>query len=311
VLTNLTSDHLDFHGTLAAYREAKLRLFRMLDEPTSKQVRRLAVINRDDASWQQFARAARGATARAEASHAALLTYGIRARDADLRAREIVAWPDGSTFSLLTDEWEIDASVPLPGRFNVLNATAAIGVAAGLGLDPIAAAAGVARCPGVPGRMQRIAGAPFPVIVDYAHTPEAMRQVLQQLAPLVSGRVIVVFGCAGERSPERRSGLGAAVAEAGAYAVLTEEDPRSEDPDAIIEEIAAAMRAHGATEGERFERVPERRAAIARALALATPDDLVLLAGKGHESTIERASGPVPWDEAAVAAELIRERFGG
>lgn len=301
VLTNLTSDHLDFHGTLQAYRAAKLRLFAALDEPTSKKIRRLAVVNRDDPSWQRFA----------EASHADLLTYGMRSRAADLRATDVLPWADGSTFALATDEWEIDASVPLPGAFNILNATAAIGVAAGLGLDPVAAAAGVAKCPGVPGRMQRVPGAPFPVIVDYAHTPEAMRQVLAQLAPLVSGRLIVVFGCAGERSPERRSGLGAAVAELAGYAILTEEDPRSEDPDAIIEEIAAAMRAAGATEGARFERVADRRAALARALALATPDDLVLLAGKGHESTIERASGAIPWDEAAIAATLIEERFGG
>jgi UDP-N-acetylmuramoyl-L-alanyl-D-glutamate--2,6-diaminopimelate ligase len=316
VLTNLTSDHLDFHGTFESYRAAKLRLFSMLGEASEKKVRpqgalaapsqRLcAVINRDDRNWEHFAKAARDAAA----PHVEVLTYGLRARSADLRAREVVPWPDGSTFSLVTDEWEIDASVPLPGEFNVLNATAAIGVAAALDLDPVAAAAGVARSPGVPGRMQRIEGAPFPVIVDYAHTPEAMRQVLAQLAPLVEGRVIVVFGCAGERSPDRRSGLGRAVAEQGAYAVLTEEDPRSEDPGAILEAIAAAMRAAGASEGADFERVPERRAAIARALQLATPADLVLLAGKGHESTIERASGPVPWNEAAIAAALVRERF--
>lgn len=308
VLTNLTSDHLDFHGTLDAYRRAKMRLFEMLSEPTSKQIRRVAIINRDDRSWERFAKAASTKVARGPAVE--VLTYGARSRAADLRATDVLAWPDGSTFSLVTDEWEMDASVPLPGDFNVLNATAAIGVAAALGLDPMAAAAGVARSPGVPGRMQRIEGAPFTVIVDYAHTPEAMRQVLGQLAPLVEGRVIVVFGCAGERSPDRRSGLGRVVAELGAYAILTEEDPRSEDPDAIIEEIAAAMRAAGASEGDHFERVPERRAAIARALALATPADLVLLAGKGHESTIERASGAASWNEAAVARELIEARFG-
>jgi UDP-N-acetylmuramoyl-L-alanyl-D-glutamate--2,6-diaminopimelate ligase len=310
VLTNLTSDHLDFHGTLEAYRAAKLRLFAALGAQTSKQraqlARRFAVVNRDDPSWERFAKASQTGPTPVD-----VLTYGIRARAADLRATDVLPWADGSTFALATDDWEIDASVPLPGLFNVLNATAAIGVAAGLGLDPMAAAAGVARCPGVPGRMQRIAGAPFPVIVDYAHTPEAMRQVLTQLASLVEGRVIVVFGCAGERSPERRSGLGSVVAELGAYGVLTEEDPRSEDPDAIIEAIAAAMRAQGAEEGTHFERVPDRRAAIARALAIATPADLVLLAGKGHESTIERATGPIPWDEAGIAAALIEERFGG
>ncbi|MFN8639005.1 MAG: UDP-N-acetylmuramoyl-L-alanyl-D-glutamate--2,6-diaminopimelate ligase [Dehalococcoidia bacterium] len=303
VLTNLTSDHLDFHGTFEAYRAAKLRLFSMLTAPTSKRVRRVAIVNRDDRSWERFAKAAQGGSVE-------VLTYGLRSRGVDLRARDVLAWPDGSTFSLVTDEWEIDASVPLPGAFNVLNATAAIAIAAALDLDPMAAASGVARATGVPGRMQRLEGAPFPVIVDYAHTPEAMRQVLAELTPLVEGRVIVVFGCAGERSPDRRTGLGKAVAGLGAYAVLTEEDPRSEDPAAILEEIAGAMTAAGAAEGERFERVPDRRDAIARALAIATPSDLVLLAGKGHESTIERASGAIPWNEARTAAELIEARFG-
>ncbi|MEZ4503803.1 MAG: UDP-N-acetylmuramoyl-L-alanyl-D-glutamate--2,6-diaminopimelate ligase [Dehalococcoidia bacterium] len=306
VLTNLTPDHLDYHGTFEAYRAAKARLFSMLDEPTTKRTRRVAVINRDDPSWQHFARATRKP----------LLTYAIEDTDADMVAADVLGWSDGSTFALRTDEWEIDASVPLPGAFNVLNATAAIAVAAALRLDPVAAAAGVASMRGVPGRMERVRGAPFPVIVDYAHTAEALRQVLEELRPLVEGRLIVVFGCAGERSKERRSGLGAVAAELADLAILTEEDPRSEPSEAIIEEIAAAMRAAGATEGApagsgpRFERVPDRRDAIARALDLAAPGDLVLLAGKGHESTIERAEGPIPWNEHATAATLIEARFG-
>ncbi|MSQ42301.1 MAG: UDP-N-acetylmuramoyl-L-alanyl-D-glutamate--2,6-diaminopimelate ligase [Dehalococcoidia bacterium] len=300
VLTNLSPDHLDFHGSFEAYRAAKARLFAMLDEPTTKPVRRVAVLNADDAHWGAFARA----------THAEIATYGLRARSADVRAREIVPWPDGSTFVVTVGDESVEASVRLPGRFNVANATAAIAVAAVLGLDPQAAAAGVAGCAGVPGRMERIEGAPFAVVVDYAHTPEAMRQVLAALRELVEGRLIVVFGCAGERARERRSGIGAAVAELADYAVVTEEDPRSEPPEAIAGEIAQALIAGGAAEGERFERVPERRAAIARAIALARPGDLVLLAGKGHESTIERAGGPLPWDERAVARALIAERFG-
>jgi len=299
VMTNLTPDHLDFHGTFERYRAAKARLFRMLDEPTQKRVRRAAVLNRDDPAWQHFARAT-------QKEH---LLYGTRSRDIDVRATDVMGWPDGSTFALVTDEWELEASVPLPGRFNVLNATAAISVAAALGLDPFMAASGVANSPGVPGRMQRIEGAPFPVIVDYAHTPDAMRQVLEELRPLVEGRLIVVFGCAGERARERRTGLGEVVAALADYAVLTEEDPRSEDPDAIVDEIAVAMTSAGAKEGERFERIGNRREAIARALEIAQAGDLVLLAGKGHESTIERASGTVPWDERAAAADLIAERF--
>ncbi|MBM3139518.1 MAG: UDP-N-acetylmuramoyl-L-alanyl-D-glutamate--2,6-diaminopimelate ligase, partial [Chloroflexi bacterium] len=302
ILTNLTGDHLDFHGSFEEYRRAKGRLFQSLGQPGGKQggaaTRPYAVVNADDASWRYFA----GVT-RAER-----VTYALDAR-ADVRAEDVMLWPDGSTFVVTTGEESIEASVRLPGRFNVANATAAITAAAVLGLDAERAASGVAACPGVPGRMERIGGAPFDVIVDYAHTPDALRKALATLRPLVEGRLIVVFGCAGERARDRRAGLGAAAAELADYAVLTEEDPRSEDSEAIIDEIARSMAAAGAAEGERFERVPDRREAVARALAVAGPGDLVLLAGKGHEQSIERAGGPVPWDERVVARELIADRF--
>ena len=308
VLTNLRPDHLDYHGSFEAYRDAKAKLFAMLDEPAQQparqRVRRVAVLNADDPQWRYFA----------DATRARIVTYALDDPDADVRAEEVMLWPDGATFVLGTGEQSLEASVRLPGRFNVANAAAALTAVASLGLDAGAAAAGVAVCAGVPGRMERIGGAPFEVMVDYAHTPEAMRQVLEALRELVEGRLIVVFGCAGERPQERRSGLGSVVARLADYAVLTEEDPRSERPEAIIDEIARAMVAAGAAEGERFERVVERREAIARALQLARPGDLVLLAGKGHESTIERAEGALPWDERAVAGELIAalpQRRGG
>jgi UDP-N-acetylmuramoyl-L-alanyl-D-glutamate--2,6-diaminopimelate ligase len=219
-------------------------------------------------------------------------------------------WPDGSTFAVTADEDTVEASVRLPGLFNVANATAAITLAAALKLDVYAATAGVAACEGVPGRMERVDGAPFPIIVDYAHTPDALQKVAETLRPVVEGRIIVVFGCAGERARERRSGLGTVAAQMVDYAVLTDEDPRSEPSEAIIDEIAQAMIAAGATEGARFERVVDRRAAIARALEVAQPGDLVLITGKGHESTIEYATGSVPWDDRAVAREIVAERFG-
>ena len=299
VLTNLSEDHLDFHGTMDRYRRAKGRLFAMLDEPTAKSTSRVAVLNGDDAAWPYFA----------SRTQAARLTYG-RSAEADLRIDDEQPWPDGSTFVLSGEFGEMEASVPLPGRFNVSNAAAAIAAATAAGLNLDLAARGVATCDGVPGRMQRIAGAPFTVIVDYAHTPEALRQVLSGLQEIAEGRVIVVFGAAGERSRDRRSGLGRVAAQHAHYVVLTEEDPRSEHPDAIIEEIATAMLAAGGSEGGTFERVPERAEAIARALGLARAGDIVLLAGKGHESTIERSSGSIPWDEAGVARTLIEERFG-
>jgi len=304
VLTNLSGDHLDFHGSMEAYRRAKGRLFQALGVEGPKRgsaaVRPRAILNADDPNWRYFAGQTRAQT----------ITYALDA-DADVRAQDVMLWPDGSTFVVSNGDETVESSVRLPGRFNVANATAAITVAAALELDAQLAASGVAACPGVPGRMERIGGAPFTVIVDYAHTPDAMRQVLATLRPIVDGRLIVVFGAAGERARDRRSGLGAAVADGAEYAVITEEDPRTESSEAIVDEIAAAMRAGGADEGERFERVLDRRAAIARALALARAGDLVLVAGKGHEQSIERADGSHPWDDRTVTRELLAERFAG
>jgi len=303
IYTNLSEDHLDFHGTMEAYRAAKGRLFQMLDEPTTKKVRRHAVINCDDRNWRYFA----GLT------QANVVTYAIQNPNADVRASDMMLWPDGATFVLEStdpDDDGIEASIQLPGDFNVANATAAITAVSALGLSPYAAASGVAQSKGVPGRMERIEGAPFEVIVDYAHTPEALDQVLTMLRPLVDGRLIVVFGCAGERARDRRTGLGSVAARLADYTVLTDEDPRSEPPEAIINEIAEAMLHAGATEGTSFERLPGRRAAVARAIELGAAGDFVLIAGKGHESTIEWADHAEPWDDRAAARDAILERFG-
>jgi UDP-N-acetylmuramoyl-L-alanyl-D-glutamate--2,6-diaminopimelate ligase len=300
VMTNLGADHLDFHGSVESYRDAKARLFASLVQEHG-QGQRTAVLNADDPNWEYFA-SRTGAGAR-------VVTYGVESPSADVIADDLSLWPDGSTFTLTAGEDTIDASVRLPGRFNVANATAAITAGAAFGLDVMAVAAGVATSPGVPGRMERIRGAPFEVIVDYAHTADGLRQAIGALRPLVEGRIIVVFGCAGERGRERRAGMGMTAADLADFAVLTEEDPRSESSEAIIAEIAQAMLDAGAHEGERFDRVPDRREAVAHAFELARPGDIVLLAGKGHESTIERAEGAVPWDEREVARELIAERF--
>ena len=299
VFTNLSPDHLDFHGTFEEYRRAKGMLFEMLNDQPHGAPQRTAVLNADDQSWQYFA----------DRTRARVVTYGIENDSSDVQTDELMEWSDGSTFTLTAGDDSIEASVRLPGRFNVSNATAAITAGAALGLEIEALAAGVAACRGVPGRMEPISGAPFDVIVDYAHTPEAMRLVLETLRPVVSGRLIVLFGCAGERSPDRRSGLGGVAAELADYTVLTEEDPRSEPSDAIIADIANAMTAAGAIEGEQFERVIDRREAIDHALALAEAGDLVLIAGKGHERSIERADGAQPWDDREVTREQIAQRF--
>ena len=309
VFTNLTSDHLDYHKTMEHYRSSKGRLFEMLDEPRpekAKRVRRAAVVNRDDPAWKYFA-------ARTKSR---VVTYAVEDDEADVHVEGLMLWPDGATFALVadSDDESVEASIQLPGAYNVANATAALTVAASLRLPVEAAAAGVAACKGVPGRMERIEGAPIDVIVDYAHTGAALRKAVEALRPVVEGRIIAVFGCAGERARERRSGLGSVAAELIDLSILTDEDPRSEPSEAIIDEIAQAMIAagavEGASEGHSFERIVDRRAAIARALEIAQPGDLVLIAGKGHESTIEYADGPQPWDDRAVAREEITKRFG-
>jgi UDP-N-acetylmuramoyl-L-alanyl-D-glutamate--2,6-diaminopimelate ligase len=299
VLTNMGEDHLDFHGTVEAYEEAKLRLFRQLDAPTSKTVERRAVLNADDPAWRRFA-AATGAPA---------ITYAVDARDADVMAGRIDDVGDGSTFELETPQETLTAQVRLPGRFNVANAAAAFGASIALGVDPWMASVGISQCAGVPGRFERIMTAPIGVVVDYAHTGDALAEVLRLLRGLTDGRLIVVFGSAGERPSERRRGMGAVAARQADYAILTEEDPRSEPPEAIIDEIARAMIAADAEEGRRFERAPDRREAIARAIGMAEFGDVVLIAGKGHEPTIERADGPHPWDDRRVAREVLLERF--
>lgn len=298
VLTNVTADHLDFHGSMAVYRAAKARLFQMLDEPAELRSQHRAVLNADDASWTEFA----------DATRAPVLTYALDT-DADVRATDIEAVGPGSAFRLSYNGESVGAQVRLPGRFNVANATAALSATIALGLDPRLATIGISQCPGVPGRMERILTSPIGVVVDYAHTGEALTRVLELLRPLIEGRLIVVFGAAGERARERRRDLGRIAAALADFAVLTEEDPRSESTDEIVGEIARSMREAGARERLDFERVPDRRDAIRRGIAIAEPGDVVLIAGKGHESTIERADGSHPWDDRAEARAAVAERF--
>lgn len=302
IFTNLTPDHLDYHGTLDAYRKAKGRLFEMLPAASHGRSPGVAVINSDDKAGRYMA----------NRTKARVITYSLQDQEADVVTEDVMLWDDGSTFALTADEEDesVECSVRLPGDFNVANAVAAITCATALGLDVGAVAMGVAACAGVPGRMERITGAPFPVVVDYAHTGEALRKAAGTLRDVTNGRLIAVFGCAGERGKERRTGMGAAAATTVDLAILTDEDPRSEVSEAIIDDIAQAMLAAGAVEGEGFERIPDRRAAIARAFEVAQPGDLVLIAGKGHETTIEYASGAVPFDDRVVTREEIARLFG-
>jgi UDP-N-acetylmuramoyl-L-alanyl-D-glutamate--2,6-diaminopimelate ligase len=304
VLTNVTSEHLEFHRTLEAYRTAKRRLFEWLAPRAGDPAKgwgHHAVLNADDPVAPDFGAAARDAGAR-------VLTYGADP-SADLRPVAVREEASGIRIRVATPRWEDEVRVRLAGRFNVHNALAALGVGEALALDPAGMRAGIASVAGVPGRMERVdLGQPFTVVVDYAHTAESLGKVLDNLAPLAAagrGGLIAVFGSAGDRDRTKRPVMGRVAAERCRLVVLTDEDARSEDPGAILEEIAAGAERAGARRGHDLLLVADRREAIARALELASPGDVVLLAGKGHERTIERAGGTIAWDEAAVARDAL------
>lgn len=286
VVTSVTSEHLDFHGSLEAYRRAKARL---IEEAP------LAILNADDDTYAFFAERARDR----------VLTYGIDA-DADLRATELVADAGGSRFTLVAPDWRGEARTPMPGRFNVSNALAALAIAHVAGVAWPVAVDALARTAGVPGRMERVdAGQPFAVVVDYAHTADSLAKVLRMLRPVTRGRLIAVFGSAGERDPTKRPAMGRVSAELADLTVITDEDPRLEDPRAINEAIADGARAVGAIDGESLLVIDDRREAIARAIGMAGENDVVLLAGKGHETSIFYGTDKLPWDDREVARDAL------
>jgi UDP-N-acetylmuramoyl-L-alanyl-D-glutamate--2,6-diaminopimelate ligase len=294
VFTNLTRDHLDFHGSMERYLAAKGLLFEMLDAPSAKRFPRAAVLNADDAASEYL----RGR------SKAPVVTYGLR--KAEFTAAGVTAEGFSLSFRLRHAGREQRASVPMLGRFNAYNSLAAVAVAASQGVDVADAVAALASFPGVPGRLERIeAGQAFGVFVDIASTGAALENVLNALRPATTGRLWVVFGAAGGRDPVRRSSMGEVAARLADRCVLTNEDPRDEDPDAIIGAIAGALSAAGRQEGSDFARIPDRRAAIGYAFANSRPGDTVLLAGKATETTMVFADRAVPWDERAVARGLL------
>jgi UDP-N-acetylmuramoyl-L-alanyl-D-glutamate--2,6-diaminopimelate ligase len=289
VFTNLTEDHLDFHRDLQDYFAAKASLF------TPGRVR-VAVVNVDDEYGRRLAD---------EAAVPVVRVSPGDATPADWRVADLVAGPEGSRFRLLGPGGSsVEAGTALPGTFNVANAALAVVALAQAGLDPAVAAAGVAALPGVPGRMERVAhGQDFLALVDYAHSPDALERLLGAVRELAAGRVIVVVGCGGDRDPYKRPVMGAIAADLADVAILTSDNPRSEDPLAIL----AAMQAGAAGVAHRgtVEVVPDRRAAIERAVSLAGPADVVVVAGKGHEQGQEVRGELLPFDDRAVLRAAI------
>jgi UDP-N-acetylmuramoyl-L-alanyl-D-glutamate--2,6-diaminopimelate ligase len=223
-------------------------------------------------------------------------------------ATGIAAFPRATRSVVRTPSWDGVLELRLAGRFNVANALAAIGVAEALGLDVARAAEAIGSSDAIPGRMERVdRGQPFTVIVDYAHTAEALATVLDELRATVpdGAGIIAVFGSAGERDTGKRPSMGRVAGERCRVVVVTDEDPRGEDRLGILEAIASGARAAGKRDGEDLFLVPDRAEAIGLAADLARPGDVILLAGKGHERTIQTATGAQPWDEAAAAADAL------
>ncbi|HZP96159.1 MAG TPA: UDP-N-acetylmuramoyl-L-alanyl-D-glutamate--2,6-diaminopimelate ligase [Candidatus Limnocylindria bacterium] len=298
VFTNLTPEHLDFHGTLQSYLDAKAILFEMLAASADKGVPKTAVLSADDPHWRYLAD---------KAGSARLLTYGIDAH-ADVQGTILAADAGGSDVRVAFQDETVALRLPLVGRFNVHNAlaAAATGVAAGV---PLATAkAALERARPVRGRMERVdAGQPFAVIVDYAHTPESLDKVLSLLRPLTKGRLIAVFGSAGERDRTKRPRLAEVASRYADLFVITQEDPRLEDPRTILSEIEAGATAAGKRAGEDYLVIGDRAEAVREAIRRARSGDTVLLAGKGHEGSIIVGEEKLPWDEAGAARDALRE----
>jgi UDP-N-acetylmuramoyl-L-alanyl-D-glutamate--2,6-diaminopimelate ligase len=291
IFTNLTQDHLDFHPTMEDYFRAKCRLF--ADGRPD-----VAVVNVDDAYGARLADELRDSGAAPR-----LVTVGIDAPGADLRATEIRSGFDGSTFVA----GGLHLRSPLPGRFNVMNVLGAVAAVRALGVDDATIVAALPAAGRVPGRFEPVAeGQDFAVLVDYAHTPDSLENVLSAARPLTRGRLVCVFGCGGDRDRGKRPQMGAISARLADVTIVTSDNPRSEDPPAIVAEILTGV----PPGSDGVEAIVDRHAAIERAIGLAGPGDVVVIAGKGHEQGQEFAGGrKLPFDDVGVAREALRARL--
>jgi UDP-N-acetylmuramoyl-L-alanyl-D-glutamate--2,6-diaminopimelate ligase len=304
VVTNITHEHMNEHGNFENYRAAKARLFSSLEItlPKPQGNPRLGVINRDDPKSFDFLR---------DFIRVNKLNYGLR-DGADVRAVDISYSPAGIHFTAQSRDFRVPVTSRLVGAYNVSNCLAALTAAVyGLGVEPETAARGIASLEGIPGRMERIdLGQDFTAIVDFAHTPNALKVTLETARRMTSGRVICVFGSAGLRDKEKRRMMAETSAELADLTVLTAEDPRTESLEGILEEMAAGARSRGGSEGETFWRVADRGEAIRFALRLARPGDIVLSCGKGHEQSMCFGQTEYLWDDRTAMRAALAEFLG-
>ena len=292
VFTNLTQDHLDFHGTMDNYFEAKAKLFAAL--ATQKRKREpFAIVNIDDRYGRQLLDKID--------KRVAVVTYGMGTR-ADFRASNYRAEFSGTSYQLDAHGKSYLVRLPLIGRFNVGNSVAALGAANALGINLRNAVLSLAKAPQVPGRLELVpARRQFQVFVDYAHTPDALGNVLRTLRELEPQRLIAVFGCGGDRDRQKRPLMAEMADRLADYSIITSDNPRKEDPNAIVSEIEKGFRSN------HYEKIVDRTEAINRAVALARRRDIVLIAGKGHETYQEFGDHTVPFDDIQVARRAIED----
>ncbi|MFX3633144.1 MAG: UDP-N-acetylmuramoyl-L-alanyl-D-glutamate--2,6-diaminopimelate ligase [Candidatus Pristimantibacillus sp.] len=297
IFTNLTQDHLDYHGTMENYAAAKGLFFSRLgnDFPADEQERSFAVLNADDAASEEFAKLAA----------VEVITYGID-NEADVRASNIRITGQGTSFHVHTFRGDTDIQLQMVGKFNVYNALAAITAALIEGITIEQVRASIEAVPGVPGRVESVnAGQDFAVIVDYAHTPDGLDNVLRAVKELAAPRIICVFGCGGDRDRTKRPLMGAIAAKYADYVIITSDNPRSEDPGLILKDIEAGLTTDE-MKPKSYELLVDRRAAIEKAVEMASSGDVVLIAGKGHETYQIIGDVTHSFDDRLVAKEAIR-----
>lgn len=298
VFTNLTRDHLDFHKTFANYIAAKAKLFAGLGAPDSVKpvAEKAAVVNTDDAAAAEMIRSCQ----------VPMITYGIKG-SADITAREITVTARGVSFTALLDETRLPLQLHLTGMFNVYNALAAIGTARACGIDTAVIKTALEKFSSVPGRFEFVdAGQPFGIIVDYAHTPDGLENILKTAQEFTKGQLIVVFGCGGDRDRTKRPIMGEIAVRYADVIIVTSDNPRSENPAAIIRDIEEGIRKTLPPE-KHHESIVDRREAIKRALSIARPHDVVIIAGKGHETYQILNDRTIPFDDREVAKEVMKE----
>ena len=283
VYTNLTHDHLDYHGDYDAYLAAKMLLSEQLAGAGS-----IEAVNADDPAWNAL-RSLAGVRR---------IWFGV-GENAEVHARNVAYGPDGTAFLLVCGSERAPVTLPLVGEFNVSNALGATAVAWGLGVPATMIAARLNDAPQVPGRLERLVSEPFVVLRDYAHTPDALRRVLRALRPVTQGRLLVLFGAGGDRDRRKRPVMGQVAAREADLAIVTSDNPRTEDPEKILDDI------EGGFEGVAHVRIADRREAIARALRMVRPGDTLLLAGKGHETYQVVGTERLPFDEAVIVRDAL------